>query len=300
MRTAPIRVVQRSRPPLSSWLVFGMALVLVAGAVVVNVRSADPALARTAEAAEGAETSVGGTPRAHDVRPLANDCSGGRVYLTFDDGPGLGTPFVLDRLEQLNLRATFFLIGDRVAGNEDILKREMADGDSLQNHSFHHYNLATGVDLDGVQRSPWGNAEIETELVRTNDAIVRAGAPRPTLYRPPYGSVDRREDQIARRLGLRLVMPWADADRDKIVDSHDTDRVSTAQVVSAVVPHIQPDAIIAMHDSEPVSAQASGEALQAVVDRMNTLHLCSSVVMRRDATGGVLTEPPPVPAATGD
>jgi peptidoglycan-N-acetylglucosamine deacetylase len=287
----------RFRSSVVSWLVFGLALAFVGGAVIVNVRSAYP----TAEAAAPSTGSAGGAGHFPGVaRPVANSCSGGRVYLTFDDGPGAGTPLVLERLEQLHLQATFFLIGDHIAGNETLMRREMADGDSLQNHTFHHPNLVTGVDVDNVQRSPWGDPEIETELVRATDAIVAAGVPRPTLYRPPYGSVNRDVDAIAQRLGLRLVMPWADDDRDNIIDSHDTEGVTAAQVVQYIVPQLKAESIIALHDSEPASAEVDTQALQAVADRMNALHLCSSVQMRRDATGGVLNEPQQAGVAKGD
>jgi peptidoglycan/xylan/chitin deacetylase (PgdA/CDA1 family) len=289
--------MRRFRSSCVSWLIFGLALAFVAGAVIVNVRSAYPTAAAAAPSI-GSAAGAGHFPGV--ARPVADNCSGGRVYLTFDDGPGAGTQLVLERLEQLHLQATFFLIGDHVAGNETLVRREMADGDSLQNHTFHHSNLVTGVDVDNVQRSPWGDPEIDTELVRATDAIVAAGVPRPTLYRPPYGSVDRDVDAIAQRLGLRLVMPWSDDDRDNIIDSHDTEGVTAAQVVQYIVPRLKAESIIALHDSEPASAEVDTQALQAVADRMNALHLCSSVQMRPDATGGVLNEPQQAGVAKGD
>jgi peptidoglycan/xylan/chitin deacetylase (PgdA/CDA1 family) len=289
--------MRRFRSPVVSWLIFGLALAFVASAVVVNVRSAYPT---ASAAAPNTEDAAGAGHFPGPARPVADNCSGGRVYLTFDDGPGAGTPLVLERLEQLHLQATFFLIGDHIAGNESLLRREMADGDSLQNHTFHHFNLVTGIDVDNVARSPWGDPEIETELVRATAAIVAAGVPRPTLYRPPYGSVDRDVDAIAQRLGLRLVMPWADDDRDNIIDSHDTEGVTAAQVAQYIVPQLHAESIIALHDSEPASAEVNTQALQAVADRMNTLHLCSSVQMRPDATGGVLNEPQQAGVVKGD
>ena len=227
---------------------------------------------------------AGGTP----IQAPDQDCSRGHVSLTFDDGPGPGTGLLLDQLAAMNLHATFFVIGDHIAGNEDLIRREVAEGDSVQNHSYHHFDLVTGVDLSGTQRYPWGATEIETELLRTNQAIVAAGAPRPSEYRPPYGAVNAVVDQAARRQGLRLVMPWSDNDSGNIVDSKDTETgVTAADVVRNVVPGIKPGAIVAMHDGEVASARLIAEALPGIVDRMQAEHLCSSITIRPDATGGV-------------
>ena len=63
------------------------------------------------------------------------------VALTFDDGPHPEhTPQVLDVLKQYDVKATFFVIGTRIAGNEDILKRIHAEGHQTGNHSFSHKN----------------------------------------------------------------------------------------------------------------------------------------------------------------
>jgi peptidoglycan-N-acetylglucosamine deacetylase len=223
------------------------------------------------------------------VRPVSNDCSGGTVYFTFDDGPAPSTVAVLDRLKTLNIKATFFVIGDHIQGRQDILTREISEGHSVQNHTYHHPDLVTGVDVKSVQRQPWGASQIETELERANTAIVAAGAPRPTQYRPPYGSVNNQVDGIARRLGLRLIMSWGDSNADNIVDSRDTEQDVTADSIAHnVTASITANSIISMHDGEDVSARNDIHALQSIVDVMNAKHLCASTRIRPDATGNVL------------
>ena len=212
------------------------------------------------------------------------------MFLTFDDGPLEHTPALLDRLAQLNLKATFFVIGDHVAGREDVIRREVAEGHSVQNHSFRHFNLVTGVDLAGVVRSPWGESQVESELRRTDEAIVAAGAPQPTEYRPPYGAVDKQVDDAARRVGLRLVMSWSDNPASNIADSRDTETgVNADDIVANLTPGIRARAILAMHDGEAGPTLNTIAALQGIVDVMNRKKLCSSVQIRPDATGGVLT-----------
>lgn len=240
-------------------------------------------------AAANNAASVPNASAATAARPLRNDCSGGSVYFTFDDGPAPSTVAVLDRLKALNIKATFFVIGDHIQGRQGILTREISEGHSVQNHTYHHPNLVTGVDVNGMQRQPWGDSQIETELERADTAIVAAGALRPTQYRPPYGSVNKQVDGIARRLGLRLIMSWGDGDADNIVDSRDTEQDVTADSIAHnVAASITANSIIAMHDGEDISARNDIQALQSIVDAMNAKHLCASTQIRPDATGNVL------------
>jgi len=61
------------------------------------------------------------------------------VFLTFDDGPTLSvTPFILDYLKKENIKATFFVLGNRVKQNQDILKREFEEGHYIANHGYSH------------------------------------------------------------------------------------------------------------------------------------------------------------------
>ena len=73
--------------------------------------------------------------------PINNDCSAGYVEFTFDDGPDVNTPAVLQALEGLNLTATFFVLGDKLDNNptnQQTLQAEVVDGFSVQNHSYDH------------------------------------------------------------------------------------------------------------------------------------------------------------------
>ena len=276
-----------------SWLPFVLACaVLFTAAALASPRilGAATGLWRDADSAVNPPTAEDlGVGIPGGLRPVSNDCSGGKVYFTFDDGPYINTVAVLDRLESLNIKATFYVIGDHIEGRQDILKRELSDGHRVQNHSYHHPNLVTGVDVNGVQRQPWGDSQIEAELERANNAIMAAGAPRPIQYRPPYGSVNTQVDHIAQRLGLRLVMSWGNSDSDNIVDSKDTEQgVTSNDIVRNVTSLIKADSIISMHDGEHAPTLNDVQALQPIVDDMNTKHLCSSTDIRPDATGGVL------------
>src|SRR3954453_11074086 len=88
-----------------------------------------------------ATVSPASAAQADTYRPVANDCSAGYVEFTFDDGPDVNTPQVLTALQNLNLRATFFVLGSKLAnnpGNVATLADELAAGFSVQNHTFDH------------------------------------------------------------------------------------------------------------------------------------------------------------------
>lgn len=220
-------------------------------------------------------------------RPLSNDCSGGQVTFTFDDGPGRNTVKVLDALDGFGIDAVFFWNGRAVKGREGTVARAVAEGHVIGNHSYSHPNLTTGVLPDGSEETvtvPW----LQSEFLRTNEALVDAGAPSPTLYRPPYGAVDDRVDSVAQELGLRLVMPWGLNDEDNIVDTRDTEGVTAQQIVDATTPRLQDRTIITMHDGQGRATLNSIDALQAIVDSMNEKDLCATAEMRQNATGRVL------------
>ncbi len=85
-------------------------------------------------------------------RPVDNDCSGGFVYFTFDDGPFVNTPYVLDHLRRLNLKATFYVLGDRAREWPNLIRREVREGHSVQNHTFSHPDLVLAAALAGASR----------------------------------------------------------------------------------------------------------------------------------------------------
>ncbi len=102
------------------------------------------------------------------------------VALTFDDGPDPAyTPHVLDLLEQLQARATFFEVGINAIAHTDLVHRQIAAGHTIGNHTRTHADLE--------QLTP---SETVAEIDGGADDIEAAGARRPTLFRPPKGLTD--------------------------------------------------------------------------------------------------------------
>lgn len=99
------------------------------------------------------------------------------VALSFDDGPTrVGLDTVLPVLAAHGAHATFFVIGAEAEGYPEGLRRIAAGGHEIGNHSFRHHRMISPL-----------SAAYRDEIARTDRAVEAAGAPRPTLFRPPYG-----------------------------------------------------------------------------------------------------------------
>jgi peptidoglycan/xylan/chitin deacetylase (PgdA/CDA1 family) len=123
---------------------------------------------------------------------------GRRVALTFDDGPDpAATPRLLRLLAARDVRATFFLIGERAARHPDVVRAIVDGGHEVGNHTWRHRNAWF--------LSPAAAAREITEGARILGRIV--GRP-PRLYRPPWGIVNAAALTTARRLGLMTVL-WS-------------------------------------------------------------------------------------------
>lgn len=220
--------------------------------------------------------------------PLDNDASAGRVVFTFDDGPDAHTAQVIAELHALHVHGVFFVIGWKAHARPGLVRAEAANGEVVGNHTYDHRSLTgkgTGV---GTGNPPLTQAQVRWELAATNAAIVAAGAPRPTLWRPPYGAVNAADVATARSLGLRVVLDSG----DNIVDSNDWAGLSAAQIAARVEPRLRDQTIVAFHDGLP-PAPAMIRALPLIVAYMNAHHLGATTTIRPDATGGIVSSRTP-------
>jgi peptidoglycan/xylan/chitin deacetylase (PgdA/CDA1 family) len=153
------------------------------------------------------------------------------IALTFDDGPSAKlTPQLLKVLEEKNIKATFFLIGENVQAHPEIVKQEIADGDAVGSHTWDHPNL--GVMPDDKVRS---------ELQRTDDAIFNATGVHPQMLRPPYGSLAHGQRiWINKEFGYRIIF-WS-------VDPLDWKDPGADVVASRILAAAKPGSIILSHD----------------------------------------------------
>lgn len=157
-------------------------------------------------------------------------CSG-YVGITFDDGPHGNTSTLIDLLNQHNLKpVTWFVQGNYMQNNgtSNLVSQMLAVGE-IQNHSWDH-----------PQMGNMSYAQIYDQLNRTNQMIQSKGAAKPTLFRPPYGTVNSTITQAATALGLRTIT-WD-------VDSQDWNNASAQQIANAAN-QLQNGQVILLHDA---------------------------------------------------
>ena len=220
---------------------------------------------------------------------LNNNASAGKVLFTYDDGPGTQTLNLLSELKAEHIRyAVFFMIGEKVAANPRIVQAVVRAGYQVEVHTWDHRSL-TGASTHTAQLTP---SEVGLEMVKTINALVAAGAPRPTLWRPPYGDVDGQDISIAESLGLRLVMPWSV--NGTISDNGDWIPGAATQTIVTNVTRgwsggveVHGGSIIAGHDGIEGKASNTIAAVPGIVRWMNANHLGAMTSVPVNATGAL-------------
>jgi peptidoglycan/xylan/chitin deacetylase (PgdA/CDA1 family) len=122
------------------------------------------------------------------------------IALTFDDGPHPGfTLNILKTLKQNDIHATFFVVGEKAEQYPDLIRAEVAAGDSIGNHTYDHVSLVK-IPTDYVA----------TEIKACGDVIQNITGKRPTLFRPPGGEYNRDVADTVESLGYRMILYSAD------------------------------------------------------------------------------------------
>jgi len=153
------------------------------------------------------------------------------VALTFDDGPTPGiTEEVLTILEEYQATATFFLIGNQITDNVSIVKRIVAEGHLIGNHSLTH---DTKIGFFGVKL-------ITNELESTNKIIRTVTGKGVNWFRPPFGVTNPIIAKVVRGLDLEVI-GWS-------VRTYDTVRKDPEVILKAVKRGLCPGAVILLHD----------------------------------------------------
>ena len=179
-----------------------------------------------------------------------SNCSG-YVGITFDDGPGNNSAALVSLLKQHNLTpVTWFVQGNNTASNGGLISQYLSVGE-VQNHSYTH-----------PQMGSMSYQQIYDELNRTNQAIQNAGAPKPTLFRPPYGTTNSTITQAANALGLSVIT-WN-------VDSQDWNGASASAIANAAN-QLQNGQVILMHDGSYTNTNA---AIAQIASNLRAKGLC--------------------------
>jgi peptidoglycan/xylan/chitin deacetylase (PgdA/CDA1 family) len=181
--------------------------------------------------AAGAVLVIGGLT-GHVTRADNLSCSVVKcVALTFDDGPGPFDDRLLQILKDDDAKATFFLIGNKVAANPAGAKRIADAGMEIGSHTWEHPNMAT-IPTD----------DIAGQFSRANDAITAATGRTPTIYRPAGGLSSEAVRQTAAKFGLAEIL-WDVIPFDWANDSN------TAATRYMLMTYIKPGSVVLFHDT---------------------------------------------------
>ncbi|MEY7977001.1 polysaccharide deacetylase family protein [Streptomyces pilosus] len=159
------------------------------------------------------------------------------VALTFDDGPDPGsTPRFLDALEELGVRATFFVLGDGVVRHPAVVRETVRRGHEVAVHGWSHERPWLPAPGDDVRA-----------LARAAGAVRELTGRCPRWYRPPYGILTSGRWAAARTVGLRPVL-WTDWGRDW------TRGATPASVRAAVTAGLRGGGTVLLHDTDRMAA----------------------------------------------
>lgn len=159
------------------------------------------------------------------------DPSQKKIALTFDDGPcEPHTSAVLDTLKKHNIKATFFVIGKNISGNESVLKRMVEEGHAIGSHSFSHHFW---IDI-------WGQNKLKEDVSKSIEAIKNCTGKDVKLFRPPYGVTTPNFAYVLKKLELKSV-GWN-------VRSFDTSTLEINKILDRIVRKTRNGSVILLHD----------------------------------------------------
>jgi peptidoglycan/xylan/chitin deacetylase (PgdA/CDA1 family) len=176
--------------------------------------------------------------------------SGNYIAITFDDGPHpQNTPRLLDMLRARNIKATFYVIGRSVELYPQIVRRTVAEGHEIGNHTHTHRLL-----------SKLSDSEVRSELSRCQDAIARAAGVRPRTMRPPYGGLLQRQRELVHaEFGYPTIL-WS-------VDPLDWKRPGPSVVTSRILSGTSAGGIVLAHDLHSQTVDAMPATLDGLLRR---------------------------------
>ena len=170
------------------------------------------------------------------------------IYLTFDAGYENGcTGQILDVLQKHNVKAAFFLVGNYIEKNADLVRRMAAEGHIVGNHTMHHPDMSKLSDP----------AAFEKEL-RDLETLYRdtTGQEMPKYYRPPQGIYSEENLKMAQKLGYKTVF-WSLAYVDWLGDAQPT----REEAFSKLIPRIHNGAVVLLHSTSRTNAEILDELL---------------------------------------
>lgn len=170
------------------------------------------------------------------------------LYLTFDSGYENGcTEQILDVLKKHNAPAAFFLVGNYLEKNPDLVRRMVNEGHIVGNHTMHHYDMGKITEFSEFQKEL---TDLETLFTQIT------GKDLPKYYRPPQGVYSKENLEMAKKLGYRTVF-WSLA----YVDWNNDNQPTREQALEKLLPRTHNGAVILLHSTSKTNASILDELL---------------------------------------
>jgi peptidoglycan/xylan/chitin deacetylase (PgdA/CDA1 family) len=172
------------------------------------------------------------------------------IAITYDDGPHpQNTPRLLDILRARNIKATFYVIGRSVDLYPQIVRRTVAEGHEIGNHSYTHRLM-----------SKLSDSEVRSEMSRTQDSVTRAAGVRIKTMRPPYGGLlQRQRELVHQEFGYPTIL-WS-------VDPLDWKRPGASVITSRILEGTAAGGIVLAHDLHAQTVDAMPATLDGLLRR---------------------------------
>ena len=193
-----------------------------------------------------------GTASAEELKKynayFIGDTTQNTIYLTFDCGYENGnTEPILDALKKHDVKATFFVVGNFLETSPEIVKRMIAEGHTVGNHTYHHLDMSSISSMDAFKK--------ETQDVENLfDQIT--GTPITKFYRPPQGKYNIENLKMAQELGYHTFF-WSLA----YVDWYQDKQPTKDEAFGKLLKRIHPGAIVLLHSTSSTNAQILDELL---------------------------------------
>ena len=170
------------------------------------------------------------------------------LYLTFDAGYENGcTEKILDTLQKHNVKAAFFLVGNYIEKNADLVRRMAEEGHTVGNHTMHHYDMSRLSDKAAFSKELTDLEALYKETV---------GQELPKFYRPPQGIYSEENLKMAQELGYQTVF-WSLA----YVDWYQDKQPSKEEAFKKLLGRIHPGAIVLLHSTSDTNGAILDELL---------------------------------------
>ncbi|MDY3771940.1 MAG: polysaccharide deacetylase family protein, partial [Candidatus Faecousia sp.] len=170
------------------------------------------------------------------------------LYLTFDAGYENGcTEQVLDTLKKHQVRAAFFLVGNYIERNADLVRRMVEEGHIVGNHTMHHYDMSR---LSGKETFSKELTDLEDLFRQTT------GKELPKFYRPPQGVYSQDNLKMAKELGYKTVF-WSLAYVDWLNDKQPT----REEAFRKLLPRTHNGAVVLLHSTSKTNAEILDDLL---------------------------------------